>query len=215
MKEQVFNRPNGNGAAFSRELGCICRRCKTIQYEMAKPSGRLEEFVGWPDPPSRAGTSASILTGIDGAAKAHVLIDVGPGVGDSLASSMIAGLENLNAILISHWHPDHTRGLNQIVETARRTVNAKGKPFAKIPFFSTLATYRHMRENGGLAYEIDKRLEFHELVPGPVPQSKFAPTGNGQKRAGLAFASLTCNRRSRPRRLHVHVHRILIVDQFH
>jgi phosphoribosyl 1,2-cyclic phosphodiesterase len=135
---------------------------------MAKPSGRLEEFVGWPDPPCRAGTSASILTGIDDIVKAHMMIDPGPTVGDSLASSMIAGIENLNAILISHWHPDHRDGLNQIVESIRRTLRAKGRVFSKIPLFTTLPTYRYLREKGGRAYEIDTRLEFHERIPGKI-----------------------------------------------
>jgi len=116
MAEQTYIRQDGNGPAFSRELGCLCGRCRAIQYDMTRPSGKLEEFVGWPDPPCRAGTSASILTGIDSLVKAHILIDVGPGVGDSLASSMIEGLENLSAVLASHWHPDHIRPHTVLLE---------------------------------------------------------------------------------------------------
>jgi hypothetical protein len=100
MTEQsVLTRQNGNGPAFSRELGCLCGRCRTIQFEMKGPSGKLEEFAGWPDPPSRAGTSASILTGINGLVKAHILIDVGPGVGDRvpLRSSNEAALRACTA----------------------------------------------------------------------------------------------------------------------
>ena len=98
LKQKIWVHINGIGHAFSREIGCLCLRCKTINFAMSVPSGRLEQFDGWDDPPWRAHTSASILisdTEGQSTIKSHILIDIGAGVVDSLVSSKLKGLERL------------------------------------------------------------------------------------------------------------------------
>lgn len=161
-------RINGIGHAFSRELGCTCDRCRSINFAVDEPPDKLEEeFPGWYDPPWRAHTSASILIpGAEGSVKSHILIDAGAGVGDSLVCSRLEGLDNIRAILISHWHPDHVLSLNQICESVRRSSQRKSVDFVKIPAYCTLATYDRLREKQGFSFEFNKRLCFHEILPG-------------------------------------------------
>jgi ribonuclease BN (tRNA processing enzyme) len=159
-------RINGTGHAFAREIGCDCSRCSTINFNMRTPSGKLEPFAGWDDPPWRAATSGSILTSdCLGDVKSYVTIDFGPGVGDSLAMSRLKGLENISAILLSHWHPDHVRGLNQLCESVPRSRRWKSMPPIDIPVYCTQATYDWLRDKGGLAFELSK-MKFVEVEPG-------------------------------------------------
>ena len=158
-----FIRINGIGHAFSRELGCTCKRCGTIRYAMLRPPPRLAPFDGWDDPPWRAHTSASILMA-DGSntLTAHILVDVGAGTVDSLVCSGIANLSLVNALLLTHWHPDHALALNQFCESLKRSA---GESFQKIPIYCTLDTYDHLRDSGGQAYLLRKHLCFREILP--------------------------------------------------
>ena len=145
---------------------------------MAPPPGTLRLFDGWDDPPGRAHTSASILIpGERGNVKSHILIDVGAGVVDSLVSSKLNALENINAILISHWHPDHVLGLNQLCESLKRSVDRMGTKFVKMPVYCTLETYKRLRDKGGFSYEFDHRLCFHEILPGVSFKISSTPPG--------------------------------------
>ena len=94
---EFYLRINGIAHAFCRQVGCPCRRCTTIDYAMRVPTGRLEAFDGWPDPPWRAHTSASLLVP-DGddpeRVGRHVLFDMGSGVAESLAASQIPAIED-------------------------------------------------------------------------------------------------------------------------
>ena len=167
LKQKILVRINGIGHAFSRELGCICLRCKTINFAMSVPSGRLERFDGWDDPPWRAHTSASILisdTEGQSTIKSHILIDIGAGVVDSLVSSKLKGLERIEGILISHWHPDHVLGLNQLCENLRRNAKRNRREFVKLSLFCTLKTYNYLQEM--FSYELGKMLRFSEILPG-------------------------------------------------
>ena len=163
---KFFIRVNGIGHAFSKELGCCCGRCQTINFNMTTPSGLLEPFDGWYDPPWRAHTSASILIpneNDDSMIKSHTLIDIGAGVIDGLVSSKLKGLENVDGLLISHWHPDHLLGINQFCESLKRTVVSQGRKFVKIPLFCTLETYDYLR--GKFSYEVEQFLRFCEVIP--------------------------------------------------
>lgn len=162
---EFFVRVNGTGHAFSRELGCRCGRCRAIDFAPTAATGRLETFAGWNDPPNRAHTSASILVpDTRTAVRSHILIDVGEGVVDSLGSSDLDGLDNLDGLLISHWHPDHLLGTNHLCESLRRATKAKGRPVGKIPLFCTRETYDYLA--GKFSYEAQAFLEFREIASG-------------------------------------------------
>ncbi len=162
----LWVRINGNGHAYGRELGCVCGRCRTVNYQLVPPPERLAEFAGWDDPPVRANTSASLLVGdAAGRVAGHVLIDAGGGVVDGLASAGIPGLGDVSAVLITHSHPDHVSGLNQLGESLRRTARAEGRPFPKTPLYCTLATFDALREQGGLRRVLARCFRFHEIAP--------------------------------------------------
>lgn len=107
---------NGLDHAFMSEFGCTCGRCL------------------WQRP--MANTSVSLLRlSEDGEADAHVLFDVGAGVVNSLTTSPRLCGQNarLDALVLSHWHPDHVLDLNRLCETWRRSRARRGAPVDQIP----------------------------------------------------------------------------------
>jgi glyoxylase-like metal-dependent hydrolase (beta-lactamase superfamily II) len=161
----LWVRINGNSHAFGRELGCDCGRCTTVNWRLTPPPG-LAEFAGWDDPPVRANASASLIVADEaGNAAGHVLVDAGAGVIDGLAGSGIRGLEQISAVLVTHWHLDHVGGLNQLGECLRRYAKQREIAFTKIPLYCTLATYQGLRERAGLAYILERGFRFQEIVP--------------------------------------------------
>jgi len=159
--DNLFIRVNGTGHAFGRELGCDCPRCRTINFAMRRPTGRIESFAGWDDPPWRANQSASVLVADEeGRAARHILIDAGPGVGESMAASGIERLDQIEAIFLTHWHADHTHGLNQICESVRRR---RRDSFAPIPLYCTEATYEKLVTSH--RHIVENRLDFRAVSP--------------------------------------------------
>jgi hypothetical protein len=163
---------------------------------MANPPKTLEPFRGWDDPPWRAHTSASILIPMDNAnVQHHILIDVGAGVVDSLMCSGLEGLDQVDALLITHWHPDHVLALNQFCESMKRSAKSKGRTFQKIPLFCTLETYEHLREKGGQSYVLQNHLALREILPEqpfklntePVVQFTPIPVAHGGIKGAVIF----------------------------
>ncbi len=168
----IWIRKNGIGHAFSREIGCKCKRCTTVKYNLTPPPTVLEPFEGWNDPPWRAHTSASLFFGENGGdIEDHILIDCGAGVVDSLMSSGLKGIEKLSALLITHWHPDHILSINQLCESLKRNVTG----FNKLPLYCTLDTYDRLRQEQGFNFECKRFLKFQELIP---EQSFNVPLGS-------------------------------------
>ena len=165
-EHSLWIRVNGVGHAFGRELGCDCGRCRTVNYDLAAPPERLSEFAGWDDPPVRANTAASLLVGdADGRVAGHVLIDAGGGVVDGLSGLPIPGIENVSAVLLTHWHNDHVSGLAQLGESLRRSAKARKRAFLKTPLYCTLPAYDALRERGGLRFVLERCFRFQEIVP--------------------------------------------------
>jgi ribonuclease BN (tRNA processing enzyme) len=157
----IWVRKNGIGLAFSRELGCDCRRCTTVNYNLASPPSGLLNFDGWDDPPWRAHTSASLFFGQDGGeVEDHILIDCGAGVVDSLMASGLKGVGKVSALLITHWHPDHILSINQLCESLKRRGG-----FRKLPLYCTLTTYDWLRWQKGFDYECKRYLRLQEILP--------------------------------------------------
>ncbi len=106
---------NGFDGPLLKQFGCGCPRCL--------------------DPSRQANTSVS-LVGLDetDATALHVLFDVGQGVVDSLVANPLLRGESarLDHICLSHWHPDHTAGLNRLLvsyhHTRRRTGDTTPRP---------------------------------------------------------------------------------------
>ncbi|HIP71560.1 MAG TPA: MBL fold metallo-hydrolase [Anaerolineae bacterium] len=89
---------NGLEAPLSRLFGCECGRCL--------------------DPARKAHTSVSLIS-LDDAGEIvhHILFDIGLGVADSLFANpyLAHGRARLDWLCLTHWHPDHTAGMNQLL----------------------------------------------------------------------------------------------------
>jgi len=106
---------NGLDHAFLREFGCACRRCLGARRT--------------------ANTSVSLIGVSERDETAtHVLFDVGAGVVESLVcSSRLSGDKaRFDALILSHWHPDHTLDLNRLCESWRRTLRRRNESDAKL-----------------------------------------------------------------------------------
>lgn len=163
----IIVRVNGIAHAFLRELGCPCKRCQTVNFDLAEANGKLEAFPGWPDPPLRANTSASLLIPDPqnpNRVLRHILIDAGRGVVDSLVASRLQGLEQLTGVLITHWHPDHIAGLNQLGEGLRRSAKSRDAAFTRVPLYCTQQTHAVLRRNA--FYEMERFFVCQEITPG-------------------------------------------------
>ena len=104
MKHLLFI--NGLDGPLARIIGCDCGRCA--------------------DTTRQAHTSASLISlNEQGETMHHVLFDVGLGVNDSLmANPHLQGSQGrLDWLCLSHWHPDHTAGMNQLIVS--RHVNSQ------------------------------------------------------------------------------------------
>ncbi|WP_420630180.1 MBL fold metallo-hydrolase [Candidatus Leptofilum sp.] len=100
---------NGLDGPLARILGCDCARCTNGTRQ--------------------AHTSASLISLNDqGEATHHVLFDIGLGVSDSLMSIpyLQGSRARLDWLCLSHWHPDHTAGMNQLI-VSRHANNKRNK----------------------------------------------------------------------------------------
>ncbi len=87
---------NGLDHAWQKEFGCHCARCQD--------NGRT------------ANTSVSILGWQQQQLEQHILVDAGGGVCESLiANPDLVKQPRLDAVLLTHWHPDHVADLNRIL----------------------------------------------------------------------------------------------------
>ena len=87
---------NGLDHAWQKEFGCHCARCQDI--------GRT------------ANTSVSIFGWLQQRLEQHILVDAGGGVCQSLLENPdLTQQPRLDAVLLTHWHPDHVADLNRIV----------------------------------------------------------------------------------------------------
>ncbi len=162
-RNEYWLRVNGSAHAFLNELGCSCNRCTTRIYPKEAPSGILEKSEGWLDPPNRANTSASIfISNAERVIQKHILFDLGAGVVDSLVNSNLQNLDKVAGVTLSHWHPDHTLGLNRFGESIKRKNKAN---FTKIPLYCTLDTFEKLHSNGQ-SYTLNRFFNFQKILPG-------------------------------------------------
>ena len=182
---ELWLRVNGNGHAFLKEPGCTCGRCRPVagNPDYVAPQTppaitKLEDFPGVQEPCHRAATSVSLLLVSRGEVQHHILVDVGPGVCDSLCD---AQLDPPGCLLGSHWHHDHVGDLNRLVESRRRHWRGArpdpGGDCPRLPVFCTSAT-RSMLERSH-SFECERLLEFSQATPG-IPLTLGAAYAGGR-----------------------------------
>lgn len=157
---------NGTDHAFMREPGCKCGRC------------RLPHF--------RSNTSASLAvinhTKTQDELVWHALIDAGVGAINNLWDNFAeyGGDPRVDLILLTHWHPDHTLGLNHLAEGLRRSRRALTLPAGAIPVWCRSKTLDRLRQSH--AYELgDSGLltPYEPLVESESPGVLLPPINTG------------------------------------
>lgn len=111
---------NGLDNAYIREFGCGCPRCLR--------SSRA------------ANTSVSLLIHEGNHLLKHVLVDAGQGVAESLITNPNLSHGQLDSVLLTHWHFDHTAELNKIAVTLKRSRARQGLPFSPVPVWCRLGS---------------------------------------------------------------------------
>ena len=132
---------NGVDAPLLRQFGCDCRRCATET--------------------TQANLSASLLSfSAENELLHHILFDAGEGVADSLLDhpDLRGNNGRLDQIYLTHWHRDHTAGLNRLLGSwafnyKRRT----GQLPAKLPLWCRQGSAAWMERY--YDFELDKFLE--------------------------------------------------------
>jgi ribonuclease BN (tRNA processing enzyme) len=142
---------NGLDAPMLKLFGCDCGRCR--------------------DPKRQANTSMSLIA-VNGRQEPaqHILFDVGLGVVDSLAASpYFQGAQaRLDWILLSHWHPDHTKELNRLCVSHRLSRKWRGLDVPKIPLWCRSGTANWMQLEHSYAWDnfLEPHLSGERLPPG-------------------------------------------------
>lgn len=134
---------NGVDGPLLQQFGCECGRCRA--------------------PERQANTSASLITtNNQDQTIHHVLFDVGLGVVDSLiASPLLSGDQaRLDAIVLTHWHPDHVAELNRLAVAYTVNRQRRGLSAARIPLYCRSGTAAWLRREQG--HLLRAYLELHE-----------------------------------------------------
>ncbi len=159
---------NGIEAPMLRQFGCDCSRCAS--------------------PERQANTSVSLL-GVNGRDEAayHVLVDVGSGVVDSLVENpyLHTHRARLDALLLTHWHPDHTVDLNRLCVSYHLTRKRRGLPAPRIPLWCRAGTAEWLQREHGYEWRtfLQPDVQDENAPPGtvlpqvalPVPDLRVTP----------------------------------------
>ena len=144
---------NGLDGPMMKVFGCDCGRCQ--------------------DSKRQANTSMSLIA-MNGRSEpiAHVLFDVGLGVIDSLVERPYfqTPQASLDWILLSHWHPDHTKELNRLSVSYRLNRKWHGLDMPKIPLWcrSGSANWMQIEHSYEWAHHLQPELSGERLPPGTV-----------------------------------------------
>jgi len=124
---------NGNYSAFLTEFGCNCGRCQELRF--------------------KSNTSVSVIIEEGPTVLWHGLFDVGEGVVDTISKVLPFSPPKLDYLFFSHWHPDHTLGLNALCETYRRSYARNNAIAPKIPSWCRQGTGIWLKDR--YAYELN------------------------------------------------------------
>jgi ribonuclease BN (tRNA processing enzyme) len=112
-----------------------------------------------------ANASASLLLRRDGEALYHALVDAGLGVINSLLElQQSAGVDRVDAVLLTHPHFDHIAGLDWLLASCSRST-VPGQPWP-LPVYCTEAACEAVFGRHGLFHWWRKSIEFRPLRPG-------------------------------------------------
>ena len=144
---------NGIDGPMRKQFGCDCARCA--------------------DPTPQANTSVSLVSlNAVGEAVHHLLFDVGVGVVDSLVRNPYFSGTNarLDGIILSHWHPDHTLGLNQLCVSYFLGLQRRGITPPKIPLWCrrTSAAWVQMQNEYEWQSFLDPHVSDESYPPGTI-----------------------------------------------
>lgn len=169
---------NGTSSSQTWTPGCPCRRCRDFSSH-------------------RANTSVSLLT-FDERDRLihHVLFDAGDGVVESLARNPYLAFPHtrLDLICLSHWHPDHTLGLNRIC-TAVRAVRKRHRldlPFV-IPIWCRSGSAAWLEKKND--FEFDRYLYVKESNE-YEPSGTLLPPVTLEHEIGVTIEPLTLTHRT-------------------
>ena len=155
---------NGTDHAFMREPGCKCGRCRI--------------------PHSRSNTSVSLAvinhTKTRDELAWHALIDAGVGAINNLWDnfSEYGGDPRVDLILLTHWHPDHTLGLNHLAEGLRRSRRAQFLSTEAIPVWCRSKTLERLRTSHAYELGSSSLLTPYDILPESEPPGVLLPPIN-------------------------------------
>lgn len=135
---------NGVDAPLLRQYGCDCARC-ALETTQANVSASLLSFTD------------------DGELAHHILFDAGEGVADSLLDhdDLRGNNGRLDQLFLTHWHRDHTAGLNRLLGSWAMNVKRRtGEMPAKLPLWCRQGTAAWMARYHD--FELAKFLEMSQ-----------------------------------------------------
>ena len=166
---------NGLDNAYIREYGCVCGRCRR-SYRAANTSVSLFYHDSHGQPLQ------------------HVLFDVGSGVMESLmANPWLQERPLLDAVVLTHWHYDHTCELERLGATHLRTRKRQRQRTRPIPVWcrkGSLAWLKKSYHNlQGLELkpfgEAEPKGELMRLLPLDLPDLDITPLSIAHHSADL------------------------------
>ena len=146
---------NGLDGPLARILGCDCGRCMNLTRQ--------------------AHTSASLISFNDeGETVHHVLFDVGLGVVESLlANPYLQGSKaRLDWLCLTHWHPDHTAGMNQLVISRHINSKRSGLNLPSLPVWCRPGTAEWLQQHHDFEFSL---CNLHTTGDNEPPGTLLAP----------------------------------------
>ena len=144
---------NGLEAPLIKQFGCDCDRCL--------------------DPKRQANTSMSLVS-TNGSQETtqHVLFDIGLGVVDSLLELPYFhdSQARLDWILLTHWHPDHTKELNRLAASYRLNRRWRGLEMPNLPLWcrSGSANWMEIEHSYEWQHHLQPHVSGERHLPGTV-----------------------------------------------
>ena len=152
---QHFLTINGLDGPLTCIFGCDCGRCSNSTRQ--------------------ANTSASLISlNDDGDTVHHILFDIGLGVSESLlANPYLQGSKaRLDWLCLTHWHPDHTAGMNQLIISRRANGRNNGIQMPPLPLWCRPGTAEWLKQHHDYEFGL---CDLHTTGNNEAPGTVLAP----------------------------------------